>query len=240
VVIVAGLWYQTFRNFDKRGRGEERTFANVMEAATHVDKEGMIEQLASWKWRLPQGVFPYALVMKRLVDSGNVEVHPLNTLLYTAAYPVPRRFWPEKPDAIGARIVTDVLKLHWKTNWGLGVVGQAYYEGDWVALVAYAALLVFLVRMVDEPLKREPNNPFFISVCAASSLYVVTWLRGDLGVHTTEILECFVWLIAMQLLGAMLTGSRVRAYALDFGSAIIAGQRNLTALMPGASDRSLH
>jgi hypothetical protein len=229
IIVTIGLWYQTFRFFDKKGKAGERSFATVVHAAQNVDFENMKEQLVTWRWRLPQGVFPYAMITKRLVDSGQLDVQPLNSLRFVVTYLIPRRYWPDKPQPLGAIIVTEVLKLPWNTNWGLGVAGQAYYEGDWAALAIYAALLVFMVRMIDEPLKREPNNPFFISVCASASLYLITWLRGDLGLHTVEVLECFIFLVGMQLLGAMIVGSRAGAYAREFGGIFSAGRRSYPA-----------
>lgn len=230
LVVGIGLWYQTFRFFD-RGRGghtTERTFASTWAAVKKVDFDAMTEQLEDWRWRLGQGTFRYAMVVKQLVDSGRLEPRILNTLRFVLAYPVPRRLWEDKPAAIGVIIVTDVLKLPQKTNWGLGVVGQAYYEGDWLALPVYALVLVLMVRLIDEPLQREPNNPFFIATCASASVFVVAWVRGDLGVHTNEVLECFLFAILLRFAGAAFVGSKAGAYALDFGSMFRAKDPYLT------------
>jgi hypothetical protein len=226
-VLTIGLWYQTFRFFDRGKQAQERTFANALQAASQVDVEAMLQQVGEWKWRLAQGAYLYSNVVKRLVDTGVLDEEPLYTFQYLVTYPIPRRYWEDKPFPLGARIVTDVLNLPYNTNWGLGVAGQAYYEGDWYALVAYAALFVILVRLIDEPLKREPNNPYLIAALASASLYVVAWPRGDLGVQGTEILECFLFLLAMQWAGALLTGAKRGAYALDFGSVFTAQRKYL-------------
>jgi hypothetical protein len=208
---------------------EERTFANTWAAAKQVDLTAMAEQLETWKVRLGQNVFRYAMMTKRLVDDGELDTRTLNTLQFVMAYPIPRRMWEDKPQPVGAIIVTDILNFPQQTNWGLGVAGQAYYEGDWFALVIYAAVLSLLIQLVDEPLRREPNNPFFIAVCASSSLFIITWLRGDLGIHTVEVLECFLFLFALQTAGALFVGSRKQAYAYEFGNALSgAWAKNLT------------
>jgi hypothetical protein len=216
-VVGIGLWYQTFRFYDRGRQAQERTFANTWTAMKKVDFDAMAEQLDNWKSRLAQGVFPYAMLIQRMVDDNELEPRPLNTLQFMFAYPIPRRVWQEKPEPIGAVIVKKVLNLPQQTNWGLGVAGQGYYEGDWYALVIYALLLSLMIRLVDEPLKREPNNPFLIAVCAASSLFIVTWLRGDLGVHTVEILECYLFLLMLQFLGSLFAGSKRQAYQLEYG-----------------------
>ncbi|MCC6494487.1 MAG: hypothetical protein IT424_15870 [Pirellulales bacterium] len=228
-VITVGLWYQEFRFFDRGKHAQERNFANTIAAAKQVTLQGMIEQLESWKPRLAQGTMRYAAMTKRLVDSGAMEVHPFNTIQFILSYPIPRRYWPQKPESLGVTIVRDTLKFPQKTNWGLGVAGQAYYEGDWIALVIYAAMLVIIIRMLDEPLKREPNNPFFIAANASASLFIVTWIRGDLGVHTNEILECILFLWLLKTTCALVTGTKEKAYALDFGSAWAAARRRLAA-----------
>ena len=221
-VLLIGLWYQTFRFYDRGKHAQERTFANTVQAAKQVDVDSMLEQVRDWKWRLSQGAFPYAMIVKRLVDSGQLDERPLNSIQFLLTYPIPRKYWDKKPYPLGASIVRDVLHLKYRTTWGLGVAGQAYYEGDWYALVVYAALIVLLVRLVDEPLKREPNNPFFIAVCASASLYLVAWPRGDLGVQTAEIVECFLFLVGLQFAGAFFTSARKDAYAFDFGSMLAA------------------
>jgi hypothetical protein len=217
-VVGVGLWYQTFRFFDKKGAAGERSFAKAFEAAQQVDVNGMLEQLQTWKYRLPQGCFAYGLIAKRLVDNGELEPSPFNSFRFLIGYPIPRRFWPEKPLAIGTIIVTDVLKIREPTNWGLGVAGQGYYEGDWFALVAYAAFFALLINLIDEPLMREPNNPFMFAMLASASLYIVAWPRGDIGNQSSEIIENFLFLWILQRLCGLLLGTKLGAYRFDFGS----------------------
>jgi hypothetical protein len=228
MVVLVGLWYQTFR-FYNRDLKTERTFANTMQAAVRVDLDGMREQLYLWKQYIAQHTFQYCMMTKRLVETGELEVHPLNTLQFVLSYPIPRRYWQDKPQALGVLIVRDVLKLPQKTNWGCGVAGQAYYEGDWFAIVVYAGLLAVLVRVVDEPLKREPNNPFFIAMAANASLFIITWVRGDLGVHTNEVLECFLFVWLLRVCGSIVAAPRAGAYNFDFGNAL---QRSSRLLRP--------
>lgn len=227
-VVAVGLWYQTFRFFDKKGAAGERSFAKAFEAAQQVDVDSILEQLETWKYRLPQGCFAYGLIMKRLVDNGQLEPSYFNSFKFLIGYPIPRRFWPDKPLAIGTIIVTDVLRIREPTNWGLGVAGQGYYEGDWIALAVYAAFYAFLVRMVDEPLLREPNNPFLIAVCASASLYIVAWPRGDIGNQSSEIIENFLFLWGLQKLCSMFMGSKAGAYCFDFGSVLSKQPQQLT------------
>jgi hypothetical protein len=224
-VIAVGVWYQEFRFFDRGRDAAERNFANTMQAMQKVTLEGMVNQLESWKPRLAQGTFRYAAMTKKLVDTGQMQVRPFNTIQFILSYPIPRRYWPDKPTPLGVYIVRDVLKFPQHTNWGLGVAGQAYYEGDWPALVLYAAMIVLLVRMLDEPLKREPNNPFFIATSASASLFLITWIRGDLGVHTNEVIECLLFLWLLKAVCALASGARAGAYTFDFGSALASATR---------------
>jgi hypothetical protein len=222
-VVFVGLWYQTFR-FYNRGQHTERSFSATIQAASQVNWEGMQEQLYFWKQYVAQHSFQYGMMTRRLVEMGELQVHPLNTIKFVLSYPIPRRYWEDKPEPLGLLIVRDILKLPQKTNWGCGVAGQVYYEGDWYAVVIYAALLVVMVRVIDEPLNREPNNPFFIAMCANASLFLITLIRGDMGVHTNEVLECFLFVWLLRFCGALTCGTRAGAYQFDFGSALWAAR----------------
>ena len=211
-VITVGLGYQTIRHFSsKRGAGE-RTLANFIKEMEKIKVDDLTGQLRRWKEEAGQGSFDYGLVARRLVDTGVVEPRPLNSLQFLATYPIPRRLWSGKPMPLGTTIVTEQLGLVFKTNWGLGPHGHSYYEGDYLAIFVYAAVLVLLVRLMDEPLKREPNNPFFIACLAAASFHIVNIVRGDLGVHLAEVFECFVYTQVVIIGSRLFLPSRPMAY----------------------------
>lgn len=215
VIIVGGLSYSLIRRFDTHGKRlerTERTYANIVQRLSKIDMEGITSQISTWKQTLAQRSFEYSLLAKRVMDSGNVEVHTLNTLQFVTCYAIPRRLWANKPKIIAIRLPREYLGLKQKSVWGVGLAGHSYYEGGYWALTAYATVLILLVRLIDEPLKRSPNNPFFIATVTASFAYLVNILRGDLGTHFNETLECFLFALILNWSARLWCESRPGAY----------------------------
>ncbi len=210
-VITVGLAYQQIRRYDQHGGGE-RSVANTIAAVGSINSDAIMEQVSGWKHTLGQNVFQYAMLTRRAVESGALEPRFLNTVQFMVTYPIPRSFWEGKPPLAGL-IIIKALRLGHKTTWGLSVVGHSYYEGGYVALAVYALLFVILVRLFDEPLRREPDNPFFIASLAAGSAFIVSWVRGDLGIHTVDLLECFLFAQILNYSTRMFAASRPLAYA---------------------------
>ena len=105
----------------------------------------------------------YSLLTIHLVESGEVEVEPLDTLKFLISYPIPRAIWPGKPNALGGRIVQDILRLPVATNWGLGFVAHSYQEGGYIVIVLYGFLAFVVIRLMDDALRRMPDNRFLIA-----------------------------------------------------------------------------
>ena len=215
VIIVGGLSYSLIRRFDTHGKRlerTERTYSNILQRLSQIELEGVVSQISTWKQTLAQRSFEYSLLSKRVMDSGNVEVHPLNTLQFVTCYPIPRRFWANKPKIIAIRLPREYLGLEQQSVWGVGVAGHSYYEGGYWAMTLYAIVLILLVRLIDEPLKRSPNNPFFIATMTASFAYLVNILRGDLGTHFNETLECFLFALILNWSARLWCEARPGAY----------------------------
>jgi hypothetical protein len=141
----------------------------------------------------------YSLLTIHLVERGDIEVEPLNTIKFLISYPIPRAIFPGKPDALGGRIVRDVLQLPVSTNWGLGFVAHGYQEGGYVVIVFYSFLVVVLIRVLDDAMRRQPDNRFLLATFCAGAPHVLGLIRGDISTMTVEILEAFafVWIVGL-------------------------------------------
>jgi hypothetical protein len=64
-----------------------------------------------------------------------------------------------------------------------------------------------MAHFIDEPLKRDPKNPFLIASLAAASSHLLGWARGDIGVMSIEVLECFVFVFVLGLVCRILFGT---------------------------------
>ena len=215
-IALGGLSYAIIRHFDTHGnrfQRSERTISNIIPRLGEINMAGIQAQLDGWKHLLAQANYEYALLTKRIVDSGTAEVHTLNSLHFLSCYAIPRRMWEDKPVTIALDLPRRYLKLLQPSVWGVGPAGHSYYEGGYLALFAYAGVLVFIVRLIDEPLLREPNNPFFIATLVASFSYLINIIRGDFGTHYAELFECFLFAILLNWSARLFTAHRKLAFS---------------------------
>lgn len=217
------LMYSTIRHFDRRGDRQERTVTNVLKQVKGTGPSDWYERFMSDAlFHFSQQLVHYSMITDRFISMGILEPKPLNTLKFLVTYPVPRRIWAEKPKPLGGQIGVEVIP-HFSRNsgirWGCGVAGQAIYEGGIVQTIVFAYLAVLLVRFIDYPLRRDPTNPFLIAMLAAACTHLLGWPRGDLGVMSIEVIECFLFVLVLTLASRFFFGTdRVRNLVGDFTS----------------------
>jgi hypothetical protein len=161
---------------------------------------------------MAQSNVQYALFTKRIVDMGRLEAKPFNTLMFLVSYPIPRVLWPEKPSVIGLTITHDVVGAR-RANWGVNVIGHAAYEGGYLPALVYGIMAAVALRFLDDPFLRQPTNPFMMSAFAAAAPHIVGWPRGDIGIMSTEVLECFVFVAAIGIGARLFFGTDKSAQA---------------------------
>ena len=182
ILGVSGV-YSKFRHFEGK-----RSASGVVQQLKDVRGRGdwfsviMRDRLDYFA----QSTGHYSLLTQRWVAQNVLPPIPLNTLRFLAVYPVPRKLWPNKPEIIGVKITRDAAGLK-TTNWGVGIAGHGAYEGGIPALILYAILLAAFIRIIDEPLRLQPNNPFVQYILASALPHIVALPRGDLGGMTVEV-----------------------------------------------------
>jgi hypothetical protein len=202
LMVAVAAFYSTFRHFRGDYGGEEqRTIATVIKNMQKASADNAVSAVTSDAFNyFSQYCTHYSLLTIQLLDSGQIEVQPLNTLAFLAAYPIPRAIFPEKPSALGLRMVRDVLRLPYGTNWGLGIVAYGYCEGGLWVIVLYAVLIVLGVRLLDDALVAQPNNPFLLGILSATAPHFAALIRGDPTNMSAEIVEAYVFAWAIGLL----------------------------------------
>lgn len=208
-IFCLSLIYSTIRHFDRRGelsQQRERSASRALEAVKNVGGWGWIEHFSeNMLWSLSQHVVHYGMLTDRYVDTGVLEAKPLNTFKFIATYPIPRRIWRNKPESLGRVITHQVLSRN--TSWGTGVSGHSAYEGGiWVAAL-FGYMAAFGIRFFDDPLHRQPTNPFLIAMLSTAAMHIVAWPRGDLAVMTFEVAESIFFTIALCWLTRFLFGT---------------------------------
>ena len=121
------------------------------------------------------------------------DVRPFFTVWYVLVNPIPREYWPEKPEALGTTLPRDVGALrHGYVNWGPGIVGHAYHEGGPLIMIFYGVLLGGCMRFFDDLLARQPGNPYLLGILCVLSAQLLAYSRGDLGVFTVQMIATVV------------------------------------------------
>jgi hypothetical protein len=181
LAFCAAVAYTSFRHFDKGRQGDvDRSFAMTWQAIKNAEMGESFRSVShNMMFYIAQYCGQYSLLTIHLVDGGQIEVQPLNTLAFLASYPIPRAVWPNKPQSLGIRIVSEILRLPYSTNWGLGIVANSYQEGGLVVTVLYAFLLVVGVRLLDDALVRQPNNVFLLGILCAAAPHYLALVRGS-------------------------------------------------------------
>lgn len=207
------LFYSSFRHSGSIwGKQGERSFANVVKAIEATSVENMVDYFKTQSLHFfSQYTQHYSLLTIHLIEQREIEVQPLNTLKFLATYPIPRALWPGKPAALGGYIVKDVLRINADTNWGLGVVGHCWHEGGYLVVVLYGFLIVVVIRLMDDAMRRHPDNRFLIATFVAASPHVLAFTRGDTVTMSTEIMEAFAFAWLVGTAGRFMFGTDTRS-----------------------------
>jgi len=135
------------------------------------------------------------------------EYKHLMALRYLVILPIPRTFWEEKPEPLSTKIAReasltgvnrDVLKI------GPGVIGHIAAEGGWYALILYAFVGAWILRLGDTLVWQNADKP--LVVCALGSS------MGDcMGLSRGEI-SAFMFNFLMAVVGAYFFGLLISRY----------------------------
>lgn len=112
---------------------------------------------------------------------------PFAALKFIVTNPVPRSLWTDKPLGLGYTLPKD-YRARTRATWGPGIVGHAYHEGSLFFVCFYGASFGLCLRLFDEYLARQPENPFLIGTLVAIFPHILGWVRGDIGTFTIQII----------------------------------------------------
>ncbi|TWT73747.1 hypothetical protein Pla123a_36400 [Posidoniimonas polymericola] len=211
-LLVGASVYSSFRHFSNK-KGVERNVAVLVEKVKSVSVLDSLNSTAQDGLHyFGQYAGFYSMLTMELVDNDRISVEPLNSLEFVVGYPIPRLWWPSKPQPPG-HLLLRTLRLPYKTTWGLGVVGESYYEGGGVVMVIYALLATIGIRFIDEPLKADPTNPFLIATLTAAFPHLMNWTRGSIAVMTVEVGECVFFALLLGFVSRAFWGTRTTLQA---------------------------
>jgi hypothetical protein len=207
LALAVTAFYSTFRHFDSKG-DTQRTVSTTVQAMKGASAEKALKAVTNNAFfYFSQYCAHYSLLTIHLIDNEQVQVEPLHSVIYWVTYPVPRAIFPNKPEPLSLRLVSDVLRMPYRTNWGLGIVGTGYHEGGLAVIMLYALLIVLGCRLIDDALVRQPNNPFLLGILCTASPHLAALIRGEFSTLSTDIVESFVFAWGLGLLARFFYGT---------------------------------
>jgi hypothetical protein len=87
------------------------------------------------------------------------------TFIYFAVYPLPRAFFPWKPEPLSLDIPRYANLVGVKQGGltlGPGIIGHSFADGGWHVVILYAAFGAIIIRFCDEVIRRTPYAPFVV------------------------------------------------------------------------------
>jgi hypothetical protein len=109
---------------------------------------------------------------------------------------VPRTLWPEKPIAFGAVLSGQYFGVNIEnlfTNFGPGVVAEAYANGGWAGIMTCAVLLGLGIAYADRYIERNNRNFLGITFGVIFIPFVFFVIRGDFVNSFYQFYFKFAW-----------------------------------------------
>lgn len=108
----------------------------------------------------------------------------LDDVMWFVGNPVPRNFWPGKPNAFG---IVLQQQMNSAANLGPGVIGQSWAAAGIVGVIVYAAFFAFMIGIIDGAIKQRLYSPFFLAWIASDLGNLIALTRGDMALFTLQI-----------------------------------------------------
>ncbi len=112
----------------------------------------------------------------------NFEYRHMESVYYFFVLPVPRAWWPGKPNPLSQQIarMARVSRVSWtRLKLGPGIIGHAAAEGGWYAVVVYAILGGLLFRFFDEIIRINLDSPFVVLAVGSAMGHFIGLPRGS-------------------------------------------------------------
>ena len=114
---------------------------------------------------------------------GIREVEPFQTAIYFAMYPLPRSWFPFKPEALSMRIPGYANLTGINQGGGLtigpGIIGHSFADGGWHIIILYAGFAGLVLRLGDETVRLNPYAPFVVLPLGSTLGEALAMPRGE-------------------------------------------------------------
>lgn len=199
VVALTGLTvvFLVFSGSRTGGENVDRSFGQQVERILTIDPRNVEEHLvAALSGQFAGGISMW-IFDQRWNSGGYV---PLHSLVYFSTMPVPRDFWPGKPEGLGLLVVdeagvTGVSEGH---SWGPGLVGHLSHDLVFLSLPIYALILAWSFRYMDARVRSSEWDPLSVVLFGCALGQVLGMPRGDIGLFAFNMVAAMagVWAFA--------------------------------------------
>lgn len=206
-VALAGLIVISAYTSVRSAESRERGFVDQMLSLLQADvASGMVDVFTG------QGA---AAISMWLMESrpDNYPYDTLHSLRYVATNIIPREWWPNKLDSLGISMVPEAAIVNKAVGFtvGPGMMGHIANDNPWIALLLYAALMGAFLRILDEMVRLEPDNPFVVIPVGVALGEIVAIPRGELGLFVFRTIIAVVSAyIGMRLVAKVLVAFGMR------------------------------
>jgi hypothetical protein len=209
-VVLAGVGtaipFLLFSGARVGGTSADRSLSGQIQSLSDVDPTKIQEAaIASLSGQFAGGISMW-IIEARNTHGG---YYPLHSLIYFITMPIPRDYWPGKPEGLGLSIVSEagirgVSKEH---SWGPGLAGHLYHDIVFISLPLYAAILAFAFRYMDARMRFSAGrDPLTIVVFGSALGQILGMPRGDLGLFAFHMVSAYAgaWLVGRMVCGLVL------------------------------------
>lgn len=217
IVISA---YTSVRTHESRERGGVAQIMSLLQADV---LHGMTDVFSG------QGA---AAISMWLMESrpDNYPYDTLHSLRYVTTNIIPREWWPNKLESLGISMVPEAAIVNKASGFtvGPGMMGHIANDNPWLALVLYAALMGAFLRILDEMVRLQPDNPFVVIPVGVALGEIVAIPRGELGLFVFRtIIAIVAAYIGMRMVAKLLV-----AFGMRYNVAL-SGAEGMSAEGPG-------
>ncbi len=205
VVALVGLTavFLVFSGSRVGGENVDRSLGQQVERIATIDPRAVQEHLvAALSGQFAGGISMW-IFDQRWHNGGYV---PLHSLVYFTTMPIPRDFWPGKPEGLGLLVVDEagVSGVSEGHSWGPGLVGHLSHDVVLLALPFYALILAWTFRYIDARVRWSTSDPLTVVLFGSALGQVLGMPRGDIGLFAFNLVAAFagVWLFG-RLAGRM-------------------------------------
>jgi len=168
-------------------------------------------------------------------------LRPLNGAGVVISNPVPRFFWPGKPEGLGIALQK---QMGVEANLGTGIIGHGWAEGLYLGVIGYAVFFGLFVGAIDRVIRARAGNPYFLAAIGCSLGNILALPRGETSIFFLFAIVGFfatvmvLWLTRLVLGAFMQAGQPLWAFpvAADGGGAAGDGTDGLEPFDPDAPD----